>query len=419
MENPSIFKTKALYWANQFDTACFLGSNNYTTDTYSAFDVLIAADKQHELKANTGDAFNELQHFLTAHPETFTLGYFSYDLKNELESLQSTNHDGLEFPDLYFFVPKYLIKIIGSQAIITADQPDVIWNSINQTELPTDTKIDFRGKLESRFTFEEYIQTVNELKKHIYRGDIYEANFCQEFFAEQAQINPVNAFIELSKSSPTPFANFFKHNNHYILSATPERFVCKRGNKLISQPIKGTCKRGANKEEDELAKNLLRNNPKELSENVMIVDLVRNDMTKNAKKGSVQVEELFGIYSFKQVHQMISTIVCEINDQLSNTAIIRNMFPMGSMTGAPKIKAMELIEHFERTKRGIYSGSVGYFDDKGDFDFNVIIRTLFYNAENKYLSFQVGSAITLEADAEQEYNECILKAQAIINLLTT
>lgn len=187
---------------------------------------------------------------------------------------------------------------------------------------------------------------------------------------------------------------------------------------MISQPIKGTAKRSADQAEDDLAKYQLRHNPKELSENVMIVDLVRNDLTKSAQKGSVKVEELFGIYSFKQVHQMISTVVCQAADHLSVTDIIRNTFPMGSMTGAPKIKSMELIEKHERTKRGIYSGSIGYFSANGDFDFNVVIRTLLYDAESNYLSFQVGSAITIDADAEQEYAECMLKAQAIIQLLS-
>lgn len=413
----TIFKTKALYWANQFNTACFLDSNGYA-DRYSAFDVLIAAGAEYELTANSGCALEQLQQFLKHHPHTFIPGYFSYDLKNEIEPLQSKNKDGLQFPDLYFFVPKHLITIVGQEVKIDSEEPDIIWDAINEIKLPHNLGIDFTGKVRSRFTYPEYKENFDKLKEHILRGDIYEINFCQEFFADHAKINPVNAFRELNSISPTPFANFFKNGYQYIISATPERFLSKRGNKLISQPIKGTAKRSADRVADDLAKHQLRHDPKELSENVMIVDLVRNDLAKSAQKGSVQVEELFGIYSFKQVHQMISTIVCQVADHLSATAIIRNTFPMGSMTGAPKISAMELIEKHERTKRGIYSGSVGYFSTNGDFDFNVIIRTLLYDAETNYLSFQVGSAITFDADAEQEYVECMLKAQAIIQLLS-
>ncbi len=417
-QDEAVFKLKALYWANQFNTVCFLGSNEYA-DPYSAFDTLIAAGATHELLANAGSAFDQMNQFLKCHHDaSFIPGYLSYDLKNEIEQLQSNNTDGLKFPDLYFFVPKHLITIKGEQVEIDCEEPDSIWNAINQLKLPDDFGINFKGEIRGRFTYPEYKKVVDQLKEHIYRGDIYEINFCQEFFADDASINPVNAFLQLNKISPTPFASFFKHRHRYMISATPERFLSKRGTKLISQPIKGTAKRSADQAEDDLAKYQLRHNPKELSENVMIVDLVRNDLTKSAQKGSVKVEELFGIYSFKQVHQMISTVVCQAADHLSVTDIIRNTFPMGSMTGAPKIKSMELIEKHERTKRGIYSGSIGYFSANGDFDFNVVIRTLLYDAESNYLSFQVGSAITIDADAEQEYAECMLKAQAIIQLLS-
>jgi para-aminobenzoate synthetase component I len=223
--------------------------------------------------------------------------------------------------------------------------------------------------------------------------------------------------LHLNAISPTPFSGFFKLKDRYILSATPERFLCKRGNKLISQPIKGTAKRSADLAEDLRIKAALKVNIKEQSENVMIVDLVRNDLTKSAVKGSVKVDELFGIYSFPQVHQMISTISCELDPTVDLIEAIRNTFPMGSMTGAPKIKAMELIDQYERSKRGVYSGSFGCISPTGDFDFNVIIRSILYNAEEQYLSFQVGGAITYAANAEEEYEECLLKASAIMQVL--
>jgi para-aminobenzoate synthetase component 1 len=271
--------------------------------------------------------------------------------------------------------------------------------------------------IRSRFDRNEYIQTIQEIQKHIQRGDIYEINFCQEFYVKNAEIDPLMVFIALNNLSPTPFANYFKINNLFIISATPERFLSRRGNKLISQPIKGTSSRNTDAKRDEMQKDELLKNEKERAENVMIVDLVRNDLTKSAKPGTVRVEELFGIYSFKQVHQMISTVVCEADEKLSNTGIIANTFPMGSMTGAPKIRAMQLAEKYERSKRGVYSGAVGYFAPNGDFDFNVVIRTILYNAQQKYLSFHVGSAITLDSDPEKEYEECLLKGKAIRDVL--
>ncbi len=273
-------------------------------------------------------------------------------------------------------------------------------------------------EIRSRFTKSEYKNTVNEIKGHIQRGDIYEINFCQEFYAENAEIDPLGTFIRLNKISPTPFSSFLKIGLRYIISATPERFLSRRGTKLISQPIKGTSARNSDKLKDDAQKKNLLANEKELAENVMIVDLVRNDLTKSARPGTVKVEELFGIYSFKQVHQLISTVVCERAEGLSNAQIIANTFPMGSMTGAPKISAMKLAEQYERSKRGVYSGAVGYFAPNGDFDFNVVIRTLLYNKENKYLSFHTGGAITLDSDPEQEYDECVLKAQAIMEVLS-
>ncbi|MDB5009508.1 MAG: pabB, partial [Mucilaginibacter sp.] len=239
----------------------------------------------------------------------------------------------------------------------------------------------------------------------------------QEFFANDASIDPVSAFVQLNQISPNPFASFFKWKDNYILCASPERFLAKRGNKLISQPIKGTAKRGKNEAEDKAIKHELRNNTKELQENVMIVDLVRNDLTRSAKQGTVKTEDLFNIHSFKQLHQMISTVVCELRDDVSPVQAIKNTFPMGSMTGAPKISAMELMEQYEQSRRGVYSGAIGYFSPDNDFDFNVVIRSLLYNAAEKYISFHTGSAITYHADPEKEYEECLLKAKAIMEVL--
>lgn len=408
-----IFKQKALQFASTFDACCCLDSNDYS-DPYSQYDCLIAFGIDKEINLKSGNAFDQLKNFYELH-KNWLFGLFSYELKNEIEALTSKNSDQLQFPELFFFVPKYLIALqnnsvkvlIGDESILTAIEAISITNNSLKSEL----------KIESKIDKATYISIVEQLREHIHRGDIYEINFCQEFFSRHADINPLAVYTELNNISPTPFAGFFKIYDKYILSATPERFLCKRGNRLISQPIKGTAKRSLNNALDEQIKNNLKLSIKEQAENVMIVDLVRNDLTKSAVKGSVKVDELFGIYTFPQVHQMISTISCEVNPAIHFIDTIKNTFPMGSMTGAPKIKAMQLIDKYELSKRGAYSGSFGYINPIGDFDFNVIIRSILYNSSEKYLSFQVGGAITYASDAEQEYEECLLKASAIRTVL--
>ncbi|MBC7722420.1 MAG: anthranilate synthase component I family protein, partial [Pedobacter sp.] len=273
--------------------------------------------------------------------------------------------------------------------------------------------------IKPRITKETYLQIIQQIKAHILRGDCYEINFCQEFYAENAIINPLNIYQQLTKLSPNPFACYYKLNDKYLLCASPERYLKKEGNRLMSQPIKGTFKRNkADTKIDETLKQQLFQSPKDRSENVMVVDLVRNDLSKICKQGSVNVEELFGIYTFPQVHQMISTIVGELQDGLDVADILQATFPMGSMTGAPKKKVIQLIDKYEQTQRGLYSGAVGYITPNKDFDFNVVIRSILYNASNQYLSYQVGGGITFNSDANSEYEECLLKAEAMIEVLT-
>lgn len=411
--NLNLFREKALQLAATFDACCCLDSNNYN-DPYSQYDCLIAFGIEQEINTQSGNAFNQLKDFYELH-QNWLFGLLSYELKNEIEELSSKHTDQLKFPDLFFFVPKYLIALqkdsikvlIGDESILTTvDQVSVTANDL-KADIAIEAKLDQAS----------YITIVEKLREHIRRGDIYEINFCQEFFSLHAEINPLTVYNELNKLSPTPFAGFFKIYDKYILSATPERFLCKRGQQLISQPIKGTAKRNLDPILDEQVKTALKSSIKEQAENVMIVDLVRNDLTKSAIKGTVKVEELFGIYTFPQVHQMISTISCELNPDIHFIDAIKNTFPMGSMTGAPKIKAMQLIDQYELSKRGAYSGSFGCISPAGDFDFNVVIRSILYNAKEKYLSFQVGGAITYAANAEQEYEECLLKASAIMKVL--
>ena len=414
VSNVLLFKQKTLAWAATFDTACYLDSNNFT-DPYGKFNTLIAVGARAEVITHAGDAFAQLSAFRDSNPG-FITGFLGYDLKNETEQLRSNNPDHLNFPDLYFFAPETLISIKGNEVEITGANEQEIYQTIERIELPKPSK-QAGVNLQPRFSRAEYIDTVEKIKNHIVRGDIYVTNFCQEFYAEQAVIEPLSIFSNLNGLSPTPFSTFFKWQGNYIMCASPERFLAKRGHKLISQPIKGTARRDADEKVDQSLIEELRNHPKELQENVMIVDLVRNDLTHSAKPGTVKTEELYGIQSFKQVHQMVSTVVCELRDDVTAVDAVKNTFPMGSMTGAPKISAMQLMEQYERSKRGVYSGAIGYFSADGDFDFNVVIRTLLYNSSKNYLSFHVGSAITYHANAAQEYEECLLKAKAILEVL--
>jgi len=349
-------------------------------------------------------------------------GFITYDYKNKIEELSSNNFDGISFPEKHFFTPEILFEINEQELVInynalvySAFDIAKIIKEVKNVEF-VQTEIGVIG-INSRIIKENYIKKVKQLKQHIQLGNIYEVNYCQEYFAENVTIDPILIYQELNKKSPTPFSCFVKCDDKYLLSATPERFIKKTGQKIISQPIKGTIKRGRNKGEDTQLKDQLLNDVKERSENVMIVDLVRNDLSKIAKKGSVNVDELFGIYTFPQVHQMISTVSANVEKEVSFDEIIKATFPMGSMTGAPKIRAMELIEEFEETKRGLYAGTVGYVTPNGNFDLNVVIRSLQYNQKDEYLSFIVGGAITALSDPEKEYEECLLKAKAMLEVL--
>ncbi|MBC7654861.1 MAG: anthranilate synthase component I family protein [Oligoflexus sp.] len=413
--NLSDFKYKALSLANTFDVCCLLDSNGFD-DKYSKFDLLIAFGCKDKLEINQNeDSFVALKKFREVNRD-WIFGGLSYELKNEIEDLDSKNNDSLNFPNLFFFAPLHLIIIKDNNLQIISPNAENILNLIDETDVK-EASIHPQVNIKARLSKVDYQKIFLDIKNEISLGNIYETNFCMEFYDDHCEISPIDIFKKLNVKSPTPFANFLKWNDKYIISATPERFLAKRNQKIISQPIKGTAKRSENTLEDAEIKKRLYHHPKERQENVMIVDLVRNDLTKFAVKGTVKVEELFGVYSFTQVHQMVSTVVCEIDNKTDNIDVVKSCFPMGSMTGAPKIKAMQLMDSFENSKRGMYAGTIGYFDDQNDFDFNVIIRSILYNSSSKYLSFHVGSAITYDAEPEKEYEECLLKIKAILEVL--
>lgn len=431
-EDVAIFKSQLLDWAQQSREIVFLESNNYP-QKYGTYDAVLAVDAFTSIKTDYYNAFEDLRQY-QQQAKDWLFGYLSYDLKNDIEQLESNNFDGLEFPDLFFFQPKKIFFIRQNQVEISYlsmcdDELEEDFENIIKSQKSTRGKAEQSGaKTEStktepitiaqRIAKENYIEKVNHMLDHIHRGDIYEANFCMEFYATDTVIQPVAIFQKLNSISEPPFAVYFKNNQQYLLSASPERYIRKEGTTIISQPIKGTAKRFEDPQLDLASKTELAQNPKERSENIMIVDLVRNDLSHTATKGSVHVEELCEVYSFKQVHQMISTITAEVAPNTPPIEVLKTTFPMGSMTGAPKISAMQIIEELEETKRGLYSGALGYFTPTGDFDFNVVIRSILYNASNKYVSFSVGSAITALSEPEKEYEECLLKAKAMHDVLT-
>jgi para-aminobenzoate synthetase component 1 len=415
-----IFKTKAIQWAQGYDPVIVLESNHFSQkkdQAFKEFDCLIAVGSEHDLVGKKGQAFSGLKKFIDKEADYY-FGYFSYDLKNEIEALNSNNPDQLGFPDLYFFqAQKILIwknnevqfhypEYLSHEVEQDIEQIKGVETSASQTKFSdTQTK--------AKMSKEDYLKKAASIMNHIQRGDIYEVNFCQEFYQSPSMIDPLQVYHNLNRRSEAPFSSFLKTQGKFLMGASPERFVKKNGTTIVAQPIKGTAKRHSEPVEDDKIATFLSEDEKERAENIMIVDLIRNDLSKISTPGSVQVRELCEVYTFKQVHQLISTISCEAGPNVHPVDIIKNLFPMGSMTGAPKISAMKIIEEEEVSKRGLYSGSIGYFSPNQDFDFNVVIRSILYNQNRKYASMMVGSAITSQSDINKEYEECLLKARAL------
>ena len=406
--------------SSNIDYICVLVSNleqkesNLPKD-YINYDVLAGVGKKAILISNN-DSFEKLNK-LHAQKKDWLFGYLSYDLKNEIEELSSNNTDNFNTDNLTFFVPEYVILLNNDKLEIQTHHSIESCNEFVKAFNFSDfTNYKPQVNFSRRDDKESYLNKIEKIKNHIQIGDIYEMNYCQEFYASDVKIDAESVFLELNKRMQTPFSSFLKLKNQYILSASPERFLRKKGTHLLSQPIKGTRKRGKTKLEDSSLMNELKTSQKDISENVMITDLVRNDLSITAKKESIKVEELCKVYTFRKVHQMISSISSEIDAGINFTDVLKAAFPMGSMTGAPKLRAMELIEHFEDFKRGVFSGAVGYITPQADFDFNVVIRTILYNLATDYLSIGVGGAITIKSDAMQEYEECLIKAKPLFDV---
>ena len=410
-------KAQLLTWASRYSSCAFLDNQQYNSD-FHTYECLIAAGAVSSIQSKSGEnALQQLQQFIQQHPQQWLFGHLAYDIKNETEQLSSNHPDVIGFADLEFFVPEIVVRLQDSEIIIESRKqpPETVWQQIRTTEIIQEQPA-APIVLQPVINYEKYIQTVQQLQAHILRGDCYEINFCQPFMA-QAAIHPVTVFQQFGRIAPMPFSCFYRQQKQYLLCTSPERFLQKTGNRIFSQPMKGTAPRNLDTLADAEEAQALQTSLKERSENVMVVDLVRNDLSRICKEGTVQADELFGIQTYPQVHQMVSTISGVLQDDISFTDIMRATFPMGSMTGAPKKRVMELIEEYEPCKRGLFSGSVGYISPDGNFDFNVVIRSLLYNAATQHLQYFAGSAITFYSDPHQEYEECLLKTKAVREVL--
>ena len=410
LENKEEYFLKALAWANQQDTFMLL-NGNLIEGLYSGFPVVLAVGSKKVVQGKM-DGFQNLQYLLGLSESAF--GYLGYDLKNEIEQLESNNQDLSGLPLYYLFIPETIISFTDNEVTISSSAPSETHNTIKSTEpyqLIDLQKINFTCDT----TDKEYLQKVEKIRKHIEEGDVYELNYCIRFSAE-GKIDPLSCYLKLNSSSKAPFSFILQTADFSIISSSPERFLKKSGEKVICQPMKGTAKRSADSNIDQQNKTALFESEKERAENMMIVDLTRNDLSRSCSIGSVVVEELFQVYSYQNVHQMVSTVTGKLKPTTQIEELIKNAFPMGSMTGAPKIRGMQLIDKYENSYRGAFSGAAGYFSPDGNFDLNVIIRSLFYNKNSNHLSFAVGSAITYDADPQKEYEECLLKAENIFRL---
>ena len=421
IEHIESFKEKLIIWCSKFKYYSVLkGDTDKSQGMYLKKDMIVGVDSLSSISSSK-NSLQELKYFYDIKKD-WLFGAFSYDLKNEIEDLKSENQDQHQFPNLVFFQPKWVFEIIGNNISIyypsqlERSQMRLIFKQI-MTQKTEEVLIKHAPTLNQRITKDQYLNQFEKIIEHIDRGDIYEMNYCFEYFAQNVDLNTFSIYKDLFAISKPPFSAYFRTDDHHLICASPERYVKKIGTKIISQPIKGTKKRGETLEEDEALKKELYNCSKERSENVMIVDLVRNDLSKFSEKGSVKVDELYNVYSFKQVHHLISTISCNLKSNTHWVDVIKDTFPMGSMTGAPKIMAMKLIEKYEKTKRGLYSGSVGYVTPDGDFDFNVVIRSIIFSKSKRFASFMVGSALTSKSDPLKEYSECELKAHAMLKVL--
>jgi para-aminobenzoate synthetase component 1 len=401
------FKKLAYHFTSNYNYNCILDSCKLKTGVYEGKYEFLAAFGAEKIVQNP----EELEKY--KNENNWFFGVVGYDLKNKFEELSSLNSEIIHTPELLFFVPKIIIGIDREEnvTLIKGALPPNFWHEseqkhphrINPEEVP--------------IIKEDYLKKINAIHELIREGEVYELNYCVPHKFTYEEFSPINFQIALINKSPVPMAAYFSADSLHLCGASMERYLTKKEDKILSQPIKGTIKKGENIEEDHALIASLLNSEKDRAENVMIVDLVRNDLNKICQTSSVKVSELCEIYSYLQVHQMISTVEGKLKPNTSFTDILSATFPMGSMTGAPKIAAMKHIDELESFKRGWYSGSVGYIQPNGDFDLNVVIRSLLCDEDKKILNYCAGGAITIDSNPENEWEEIQVKTKAITEVL--
>ncbi len=409
VKDPEEFFNKALSFSKDFEDLLITDCQSQAYPLGGFRKLILLGSRKRIFNDGSSSFFHSLQKERVSND--FLGGYFGYDLKNQLADLKSELPDPFGFEEGIMLQPEVVIEIIGNEAFqISPDSQTDYLEKIDALSPIQKDESGIIGPFQPQMSKSEYLDKVQTIRELIKKGTLYELNLSQAFISEASNIDIHSLYAIIRSLNPVPFSFLFRSGKTVVIGASPERFLKKEGSVLWSQPMKGTRPRSSDPKEDERLKNELMNSEKEIAENMMIMDLVRNDLAKSSETGSIEVEELFKVYSFKTVHQMITTVKGRISGSTDPVEAIANAFPMGSMTGAPKIKAMEWIENLESTKRGIYSGAMGYFDPNGDFDFSVCIRGLMYNIETGILGYHVGGAITWDSDPEQEYLECQWKS---------
>lgn len=353
--------------------------------------------------------------------QDWIFGHLCYDLKNELEQLEPRLLPAEDFPLSQWFVPRWVIEWRGTELLLHVHPNDeaegVRLVEALCAERPR-TSVATPAVWVEQTTREDYLKRAEVLLDHIQRGDIYEVNYCTERRAQLPGWDPYAAFQQLLQRSDAPFAAFHRLGDHFALCASPERFLSFQDDRIVGQPMKGTRPRSTDVDKDRRFALDLASDDKERSENIMALDVMRNDLSRVAASGSVLVEELCGVHAYEHVYQMVSTVSARLREGLSPFDAVLAAFPMASMTGAPKLRAMQLIDAAEERARGLFSGTLGFFAPDGSGDLNVVIRTVLYDAATGQASLTTGSALTATCDPEREWEECALKARSVIEALS-
>lgn len=410
--------TRLMDWSRNFSRVLLLNSNRFS-DPYSRFELLAAFGVRREFSCDGPQPWSPLAAFFQEDPD-WIFGHFSFETGLPDPPFLPVRSPYISFGVCSFFQPEILLKIqSGSlQVGIHGDRNEaeaIVKELFSSPGSSAGLKVGIKRPpyLKPVHTDAEYLDRVNYLISQMMRGNIYEINYCREFQARDVQLDPSALYLKLNAMSAAPFSAYYRQKERFLVCSSPERFVSKTGMQLIAQPIKGTIRRGTSAEEEKSVVLQLQSSSKERAENTMIVDLLRNDLARTARCGSVEVLEWAVPYPFSHVHHLISTVTAQLDPSKHPLDVIRYCFPMGSMTGAPKKKVCELIHEVEDYGRGLFSGSVGYISPEWDYDFNVVIRSLIYDAAAKLMNYHVGSGLTVYSQPLNELDELNLKAKAL------